>query len=98
MIMRRPIFKVEWTVQEGIMEQAEENKLPTCSGYSLNCMNRVLGKVGAFKTISATGQVCMPACEDQVYHMELTSSAFPNRATFPKRDEQCLLIIKLRVD
>ena len=29
--------------------------------------------------------------------MEVISSAFPNVATFPKRDEQCLLILKLKV-
>ena len=33
----------------------------------------------------------MPACEDQVYQMGVTSSAFP------EREEQCLLILKLRV-
>ena len=77
--------------------KADYPNLPTCSGTSLFCMNEIFSKIGKYKTINETGQVCMPACEDQVYQMAVTSSAFPNRATFPKREEQCLLILKLRV-
>ena len=71
--------------------------LPPCQEKSLDCMTKVFSKTGNYKTILGPGKVCMPACEDQVYQMEVTSSAFPNRATFPKLDEQCLLIMKLRV-
>ena len=39
----------------------------------------------------------MPACEDQRHFVEVSSSAFPNRATFPRREEQCLLLLKLKV-
>ena len=84
--------------QEGMCGvRADYPSLPTCTASSLYCMNEIFRKIGSYKTIHETGQVCMPACEDQVYNMEVTSSTFPNRATFPKRDEQCLLIMKLRV-
>ena len=77
--------------------QTDYKDFPICVGASLYCMNEIFSKIGKYKTINVAGQVCMPACEDQVYNMEVTSSAFPNRATFPKREEQCLLILKLRV-
>ena len=71
--------------------KADYPNLPTCRGTSLFCMNEIFSKIGKYKTINERGQVCMPACEDQVYQMGVTSSAFP------EREEQCLLILKLRV-
>ena len=69
----------------------------TCSDdTSLECMTRVLDKIGEFRTIPGLDSVCMPACDDQIHSVEITSSVFPNRATFPRRQEQCLLILKLQ--
>ena len=59
-------------------------------------MTRVLDKIGEFRTIPGSDSVCMPACDDQIHSVEITSSVFPNRATFPRRQEQCLLILKLQ--
>ena len=61
-------------------------------------MNEVIDKIGSYKSVpnASRTSVCMPACEDQTHFVEVTSSSFPNKATFPRRDEQCLLIQKLR--
>ena len=38
---------------------------------------------------------CLAACEDQVNLVTETSSSFPNSETFHRREEFCLIIIKL---
>ena len=66
---------------------------------SLLCMNQIIDKIGSYKSVPNAGKTsvtCMPACQDQIHFVEVTSSAFPNKATFSHRDEQCLLIQKLR--
>ena len=93
--MKLPLLDMILSLPQGGLQDYPH--LPTCQGMSLDCMTEVFSKTGNYKTILGSGKVCMPACEDQVYQMEVTSSAFPNRATFPKREEQCLLIMKLRV-
>ena len=64
--------------------------LPVCEETSLLCMNNVLRLRGETR-------LCKTACEDQVLNTEFTSSTFPNKANFRKRDEQCLLLMKLRM-
>ena len=68
------------------------NTLPPCQQADLLCMNNILTAARAKQA-----GLCMAACEDQVLNMEVTSSSFPNRQTFRKREEQCLLLKKLRV-
>ena len=70
---------------------------PACRGQQLECMKNFLDKIGQFRTIPhSDDRICMPACVDQTHSVERTSSAFPNKATFPRRQEQCLLILKLQ--
>lgn len=66
------------------------NTAPPCLQADLLCMNNILAA-------AQQAGLCMAACEDQVLNMEVTSSSFPNRETFRKREEQCLLLEKLRV-
>ena len=66
--------------------------LPICQQTNLLCMNNVITAA----TAKQAG-LCMAACEDQILNMEVTSSTFPNRETFRKREEQCLLLKKLRL-
>ena len=40
-------------------------------------------------------QECLAACEDQINNVGVTSSDFPNRETFVKRDEFCITLRKL---
>ena len=40
-------------------------------------------------------QICLAACEDQINNVGVTSSDFPNRETFVKRDEFCLTLRKV---
>lgn len=40
-------------------------------------------------------KACLAACEDQVNLVTETSSTFPNAETFHRREEFCLIIIKL---
>lgn len=68
-----------------------------CRGQQLGCMKNFMDKIGQFRLIPNTeNKTCMPACVDQIHSIERTSSVFPNRATFPRRQEQCLLILKLQ--
>ncbi len=39
--------------------------------------------------------MCLSACKDQINHVAVTSSDFPNRETFVRRDEFCLTVAKL---
>ena len=76
------------------LSQDRLHNLPVCQETSLLCMNTIL------RAASSSGQedgLCMAACEDQVLDMEVTSSTFPNKANFRKREEQCLLLSKLRL-
>ena len=82
-------------LQQNISVNLRDDLTP-CEDNSLLCMNQILDKIGDHNTVPETGEVCMPACEDQVHQVEVTSSSFPNRATFPRREEQCLLILKLQ--
>ena len=82
-------------VQQNASNSFHDNLTPCIDG-SLLCKNQILDKIGDHNTVPETGEVCMPACEDQVHQVEVTSSSFPNRATFPRREEQCLLILKLQ--
>ena len=65
-------------------------QLPVCQETSLLCMNQVLRWRGE-------ARLCKTACEDQVLNTEFTSSTFPNKANFRKREEQCLLLMKVRM-
>ena len=76
------------------LSNTSAGRLPLCEETSLLCMNNILRTATAS---SQGGGVCMPACEDQDLNMEVTSSTFPNKATFRKREEQCLLLLKLRM-
>ena len=38
---------------------------------------------------------CLAACDDQINHVSVTSSMFPNRETFVKREEFCITLMKL---
>ena len=40
-------------------------------------------------------QECLASCEDQINNVGVTSSDFPNRETFVKRDEFCITLRKL---
>ena len=64
--------------------------LPVCEETSLLCMNQVV-------RWSGEARLCKTACEDQVLNTEFTSSTFPNKANFRKREEQCLVLMKLRM-
>ena len=41
-------------------------------------------------------RVCLSSCVDQVNSVSVTSSDFPNRETFVRRDEFCLTLTKLQ--
>ena len=64
-------------------------QVPVCEETSLLCMTQVLRWEGQ-------GRLCKTACEDQVLNTEFTSSTFPNKPNFRKREEQCLLLLKVR--
>ena len=38
---------------------------------------------------------CLAACNDQINNVGVTSSQFPNRETFVKREEFCITFMKL---
>ena len=38
---------------------------------------------------------CLAACDDQINNVGVTSSMFPNRETFVKREEFCITLMKL---
>jgi hypothetical protein len=38
---------------------------------------------------------CLAACDDQINQVSVTSSMFPNRETFVKREEFCITLMKL---
>ena len=38
---------------------------------------------------------CLAACDDQINQVSVTSSNFPNRETFVKREEFCITLMKL---
>ena len=40
-------------------------------------------------------QECLAACDDQINNVGVTSSMFPNRETFVKREEFCITLMKL---
>lgn len=40
--------------------------------------------------------MCLAACEDQINSVSVTSSDFPNRETFVRRDEFCLTVLKIQ--
>ena len=40
-------------------------------------------------------QECFAACDDQINNVGVTSSMFPNRETFVKREEFCITLMKL---
>ena len=47
------------------------------------------------KTGEIVHQECLAACDDQINNVGVTSSQFPNRETFVKREEFCITLMKL---
>ena len=46
--------------------------------------------------VGSSASECLSACHDQVNSVGVTSSDFPNRETFVRREEFCLALNKLR--
>ena len=61
--------------------------------YSLTTISGKLNRVGK-GTDHGEGK-CLAACDDQINHVSVTSSMFPNRETFVKREEFCITLMKL---
>ncbi|CAB4068103.1 ASICN [Lepeophtheirus salmonis] len=66
-----------------------------CSGPGLTCMNRNLRYIGKLNKVGKNQDECLSACDDQINSVSVTSSDFPNRETFSKREEFCLALLKL---
>ena len=60
-----------------------------CYGRGITCMNGILHELGKYNEVD--GKVCLAACEDQINEVRVTSADFPNRHTFEKREEFCLV-------
>jgi hypothetical protein len=50
----------------------------------------------SFLKVGEAESECLSACDDQVNSVSVTSSDFPNRETFVRREEFCLTLLKLR--
>ena len=69
-----------------------------CTGLSLTCMKRVMadiGKITSLRDEAGISRPCLAACQDQVNRVHVTNSDFPNRNTFEKREELCLVLLSL---
>ena len=49
----------------------------------------------SFFQVGDAQSVCLSACDDQINSVSVTSSDFPNRETFVRREEFCLTLTKL---
>ena len=60
---------------------------PTCQGYGITCVNRILDKLGDIDCIDDREEKkrCMAPCSDQVNTFQLSSLQFPNKNTFRMR-------------
>lgn len=74
---------------------AYEDVPSICRGPSLTCMNRILRFIGKLNRVGENQDECLSACYDQINHVSVTSSDFPNRETFVRREEFCLALQKL---
>ncbi|TRY72690.1 hypothetical protein TCAL_05397 [Tigriopus californicus] len=74
---------------------AYEHVPSICRGPSLTCMNRILRFIGKLNRVGENQDECLSACYDQINHVSVTSSDFPNRETFVRREEFCLALQKL---
>jgi len=52
--------------------------------------------IGNYNYVGPDKKPCLAACEDQTNLVSVTSSSFPNRETFVRRDEFCLVMEKLK--
>ena len=59
------------------------------------CSKQLLGSNFCFQ-VGPDQHECLSACHDQVNSVSVTSSDFPNRETFVRREEFCLTLNKLR--
>ena len=48
-----------------------------------------------FLQVGKDQKECLASCDDQVNNVGVTSSMFPNRETFVKREEFCITLMKL---
>jgi len=67
-----------------------------CTGPGLTCMNKILRFIGKLNKVGPGQDICLSACTDQINNVGVTSSDFPNRETFVKREEFCITLMKLK--
>lgn len=68
-----------------------------CEGSGKNCMRRLSDEIGSSRLIDDDGEEkeCLNNCKNQQYSFLLSQAVFPNKFTFHKLPQFCVIFEKL---